>query len=152
VPALDLDKSDYTPLSVLAGLNLGLGAGLALAYLPDQTKYGPQWAQVMLINLGTAAGVLAGAMVDNIRYCLGGSGGSCEIDSGEAKYTARYALAGGAIGLVTSWLLTQRWGVSDEPSPGPPPVSLITFPTVLPSAGADGSTRPAFGLTSAGRF
>ena len=37
------DRATRRPL-ILAGLNLGLGAGLALAYLPDQKAYGPDLA------------------------------------------------------------------------------------------------------------
>ncbi len=55
---------------VFGGLNLGLAAGLALAYLPDQSVYGPSWQHVMLVDLATAAGAIGGAIVDVLGRCI----------------------------------------------------------------------------------
>ena len=153
VPALDLRSSEYSPAFVLGGLNLGLAAGLALAYLPDQREYGPRWQQVMLINLGTGAGVIGGAMVDIIRQCVGDRGTKeCNINTGDRQPTAQYALIGGALGLAASWVLTSALDTSDDPPPERPAFSLVTVPSVLPVRGVDGRTRAGFGLTSLGRF
>ena len=69
VPAFDLQTRHSAPV-ILAGLNLGLGAGLALAYLPDQRVYGPTWRRVMLIDLATAAGGIGGALFKIVGQCL----------------------------------------------------------------------------------
>ena len=52
---------DLTP-GALIGLNVGLALGLMAAYLPDQTKYGPTWKRVLLIDLAVGAGMVAGGV------------------------------------------------------------------------------------------
>jgi len=52
--------ADRIGWGLLAGMNVGLVTGLALAYLPDQRLYGPSWQRVILIDLtAVAVGSLA---------------------------------------------------------------------------------------------
>jgi hypothetical protein len=52
----------HLSLPALIGLNVGLGAGLLGAYLPDQSRYGPSWKRIGLIDLAVIAGLLAGGV------------------------------------------------------------------------------------------
>ena len=139
------------PLFVLGGLNLGLGAGLALAYLPDQRARGPTWRRVVLIDLAAAAGAFAGAVTTQVT-CLtkpGGSSDTCSLTSDKGQ-TARFALVGGVVGLAAGWFLTRNLD-----HPGEPPVdrgaSLLPLPSAISVQGRDGPTVIP-GLAAQGRF
>jgi len=53
-PALKILPAEYSILDLslpaLIGLNVGLGAGLLGAYLPDQTRYGPSWKRIVSVK------------------------------------------------------------------------------------------------------
>src|SRR5262249_1040984 len=82
---------------ILAGLNVGLVAGLAFS---GETEY--SWSHVAMINLGTAASTAI----------FLGIGASSETEGGDQTRRWRFALGGMAVGLVASGLLTRNW---DEP-------------------------------------
>lgn len=138
-------------LTILGGLNAGLLSGLLLAYLPDQGELGPRWQQVVLVDLGILAGAFAGALVATVPKCTGRA--RCEFES--TPITARYALLGGAIGLISGWVLTHDWDAA-------PPVRRaarataglevgLPMPALLPGlVTGDGQGVP--GLLAGGRF
>jgi hypothetical protein len=146
-------KSNYKkrnqPLYILGGLNLGLGAGLALAYLPDQRARGPSWKRVALIDLATAAGAFGGAVATTLNKCLArGTDEDCAFASDQR--TARFALAGGALGLAAGWVLTRNLD-RNATSPDHHDVSLLPLPSAIPVQGRAGVTGVP-GLTAQGRF
>jgi hypothetical protein len=154
VPALGFDSGDRDVRTrrmswgVFGGLNAGLAAGLAMAYLPDQTEYGPTWQRVGLIDLAAAAGGFTGAL---LQICMTDRNSFCNAtDLNES--TARFALAGSAIGMGLGWLLTmnydQRGGAASERTqPLPVPV-----PAALPVQAPGGQTSLVPGMMSQGRF
>jgi hypothetical protein len=143
-------KKRYQPLFVLGGLNLGLGAGLALAYLPDQRARGPSWKRVALIDLATAAGAFAGAVATTVNKCLAPDNNDpCQFASNQR--TARFALAGGAFGLAAGLVLTRNLDPAAASPVDHHEVSLLPLPSAIPVQGRDGpSVIP--GLTAQGRF
>jgi Tfp pilus assembly protein PilF len=151
------DTSRYAPAFVLGGLNLGLGAGLALAYLPDQRARGPTWKRVVLIDLAAAAGAFAGAVgtqvacltTDDPKTGKPRTAESCSITSDEGQ-AARFALIGGAAGLVAGWFLTRN--LDREPDAAEHhALNLLPLPSAIPVQGRDGPTVVP-GLTAQGRF
>ena len=176
VPALELTKREHRSVALLGGLNVGLGVGLAMAYLPDQSKYGPSWQRVMLVDLAIGAGTLAGALIKIVSRCLEDTAAVCsftaekgvplppgktqaEVDEQRARdkrLTARFALAGGALGLVAGWLLTENADRDRAPLPleNNPHASLfkLPLPTLLPVTSSDGATAFVPGLATQGRF
>jgi hypothetical protein len=160
VPALDFEAAtNHKPLVLLAGLNLGLGAGLALSYLPDQSAYGPTWQRAMLIDLAIGAGTVAGTLLKVVGTCLQEGpveGKRCSFGTDEARerrLTARFALAGGAVGLVAGWILTRQFDrYNSPPLEREPAVAVVPMPTVLPVTSSDGSMRMVPGLAAQGRF
>jgi hypothetical protein len=153
VPAFDLKKR-HSAAVILAGLNLGLGAGLGLAYLPDQGRYGPTWRRVMLIDLATAAGGIGGALVKIVGQCLQteGSNKPCQFETGNGQPTAQFALVGAGLGLAAGWLLTRRYDTGQSLPSERAPLALLPVPTVLPVPAADGRLRPLPGLAAQGTF
>jgi hypothetical protein len=136
---------------ILGGLNVGLGVGLALAYLPDQRSYGPTWKHVALVDLAAAGGAFAGAVATTVNKCLTPlhSGPDCHFDSD--RQTARFALAGGVLGLATGLFLTRN---IDRESSAPSErrdLSLLPLPSALAVQGAAGVTVVP-GLAAQGRF
>lgn len=129
-------------LPVLLGLNVGLGAGLVGAYLPDQSRYGPSWQRVVLVDLAAGAGALAAGI------------GACVLDSeclNEKKAqadararTAAFALAGGGVGALVGIFLTRKMDRSAQATPTAPSLSLLPLPT------ASGQMVPT--LTLSGQF
>jgi hypothetical protein len=129
----------------LIGLNVGLVAGLLGAYLPDQSKYGPSWRRILLIDLAAAAGAVAGG----VGGCVADVGGCLTASPPDDEARGRAALAaigGSVIGLVGGILLTRHF--DDDPNAIPPPadkpkVSMST--TLLPLRAPDGSYSPGIG-------
>ena len=134
---------------MLAGMNMGLAAGLALAYLPDQRNYGPSWQRVMLIDLAALAGGFTGALV---QMCVSGqSNGFCG-DAAIGPKMARYALGGSVIGLATGWLLTWNYDKHNDNLAQGQPAHGVPLPGVLPVQTTDGRWALVPGLVSQGQF
>jgi hypothetical protein len=97
---------DLAP-GALIGLNVGLVAGLLGAYLPDQSKYGPTWRRVLLMDLAAGAGALAagvGACVALSNSCLR----AAQPDDDARAIAATAALVGGGLGLLGGYVLTHN--------------------------------------------
>lgn len=129
-------------LPVLLGLNVGLGAGLIGAYLPDQSRYGPSWQRVVFVDLAAGAGALAAG----IGACVLDS--ACldkpQAESAARARTAAFALAGGGLGAVVGLFLTRKMDRSVQPVRPAPSLSLLPLPT------ASGQMVPT--LTLSGQF
>jgi PEGA domain. len=141
---------DRVGWGLLAGMNVGLVTGLALAYLPDQRNYGPSWQRVMLIDLAAVAGGFTGALV---QMCVSGRTGKGFCGNTEiGPKTARYALAGSAVGLATGLVLTWRYDKrSDNVAQGHSSRG-VPLPSALPVQTPDGRWALVPGLVSQGRF
>jgi hypothetical protein len=131
---------------MLAGMNIGLAAGLVLAYLPDQRNYGPSWQRVMLIDLAAVAGGFTGALV---QMCT--KSGFCG-DAAIGPKMARYALGGSVIGLATGWLLTWNYDTHGENLTQGQPARGVPLPGALPVQTTDGRWALVPGLVSQGQF
>ncbi|HVZ71768.1 MAG TPA: tetratricopeptide repeat protein [Polyangia bacterium] len=117
---------DLAP-GALIGLNVGLAAGLLGAYVPDQSKYGPTWRRVLIVDLAVGTGMLAGGItgcVANTDHCLLG-----EPDNQARAIVGASALAGGAIGLVSGLVLTRHF--DDDTSAPSGPSSITVAPLTL---------------------
>ncbi|MES1171975.1 MAG: hypothetical protein ABUL77_01955 [Bacteroidota bacterium] len=140
-----LDSGIDPSIPALIGLNVGLAAGLLGAYLPDQSRYGPTWKRIALIDLAAGAGALAagiGACVNDNRGCLTSS-----PDSSARARTAGIALLGGAVGVVAGILLTRNIDRDLPATTGSaPPPSL----TLLPVPDGRGGVTPT--LSAVGFF
>jgi hypothetical protein len=161
VPALSLDD-DKRPITVLGGLNLGLAAGLALAYLPDQQEYGPTWPHVMLVDIAAVTGAVAGALFNTVGVCLAHAKDdnptqmdACSFrnkDPDVNRRTAQLALVGGGVGLVAGWLLTRNYDKGHSAPSERSDVKVIPMPTILPVQGRDGRMQALPGMAAQGRF
>jgi hypothetical protein len=143
-------RADRVGWSLLAGMNVGLVTGLALAYLPDQRLYGPSWQRVISIDLAAVAGGFIGALM---QMCISGqtSTGFC----GHAQIgpkMARYALAGSAVGLAAGFFLTWRYDKYDNNLAQAQPARGVPLPGVLPVQSTDGRWALVPGLVSQGQF
>jgi hypothetical protein len=143
--------ANHQALWILGGLNAGLGMGLALAYLPDQRYYGPTWKHVALVDLAAAGGAFAGAVATTINKCLThpNADQSCHFDSD--RQTARFALAGGVLGLATGLFLTRNIDRESNAPSERRDLSLLPLPSALPVQGRAGVTVVP-GLAAQGRF
>ncbi len=152
VPAFNLDEARHTPISVLVGMNAGLAAGLAIAYLPDQHLYGPSWQRVALVDLAGAAGLVAGALTVTVGACIRANI-RCERFPSDSP-TAKGALVGGGIGLLAGWFITRNYDrrsatASPRRTDGP---AALPVPTALPVQARDGRLGLVPGLAAQGRF
>ena len=123
-------------LPALIGLNVGLGAGLLGAYLPDQSTYGPSWTRVLLIDLATVAGTVGGGIAGCIAVdnCLSG------YPSDMARATsALAALGGGVAGFLTGVLVTRH---TDDEARDPPSGAPTSTMTILPVPQPQGGVVP----------
>jgi hypothetical protein len=137
---------------IFGGLNVGLGVGLALAYLPDQKVYGPSWQHVTLVDLATAAGAIGGAIVDILGRCIPNND-ACRFETTnprERRRIARSALIGGGVGLVAGWLLTTNYDKGKSAPLERSTVSWLSMPTLLTTG--DAGSSPVPGLAAVGSF
>jgi hypothetical protein len=146
-PTIHKDRVGW---GLLAGINAGLVAGLALAYLPDQRNYGPSWQRVMLIDLAAVAGGFTGALV---QMCVSGRTGKGFCGNTEiGPKTARYALAGSAVGLAAGLVLTWRYDKHNDNVAQGHPSRGVPLPSALPVQTPDGRWALVPGLVSQGQF
>jgi hypothetical protein len=136
---------------MLAGLNVGLGAGLAMAYLPDQSVYGPSWQRVIMIDLAVLAGAI---FATTIELCSRNSDVGCanNTDATLNSRTARFSLVGAGLGLVAGWMLTMNYDRLRDTRPELPPLSFIPLPGAVPVESMTGTAELLPGLLSQGRF
>jgi hypothetical protein len=135
---------------MLAGLNVGLAAGLAMAYLPDQSVYGPSWQRVIMIDLAGFAGAV---FATTIELCSRTTTDHCADTSATLNSrTARFSLVGAGLGLVAGWLLTMNYDHVREARPELPPLSFIPLPGAVPVESMTGTAELLPGLLSQGRF
>jgi hypothetical protein len=134
---------DLAP-GALIGLNIGLTAGLLAAYLPDQSRSGPTAQRVLLVDLATAAGAVAGGTFGCVAApaCL--NSGSSSHDSDMARATAAWAALGGAaVGAIGGVLLTRHFD-DDRADATPSELSTVPVATVAPVRDAAGNMAPGF--------
>lgn len=145
VPAFGISQNHGEPFALL-GLNLGLAAGIAAVYWPNQSDAGPSWQRVVLIDLTVAAGVFAGAVVGTIPNCT--SRPACKFE--DTPTTTKLALAGGILGFVGGWLLTE--GMDERARARQTAANWLPTVSAMPTQNADGSWRVTPGLAAQGRF
>ena len=140
----DTSILDLMP-GALIGLNVGLAAGLLGAYLPDQSHYGPSWKRILLIDLGAAAGAVAGGVggcVADVNGCLV----KTPVEPQARRDAALAAIGGAIVGLVGGVILTRHTDDDPNTSPAPadkPKATLTT--TMIPLRAPDGSYSPGIG-------
>ncbi len=133
---------------MLAGLNTGLVAGLATAYLPDQRNYGPTWQRVIMVDLAGLAGAVLSSAVE---VCLRTR--NCANKAGDLNTrTARFALVGAGLGLFTGWLLTMNYDQANQSRPTRPALSFLPMPGAVPVQSMTGTAELLPGLLSQGQF
>lgn len=141
----------YGPLGVLGGLNLGLAAGLAIAYVPDPRTHGPSWRRVVLVDLAVAAGAITGALFNTVENCLSRPDDKgCRFAS--TRPTARVALAGAVVGLAAGWILTWNFDKDDSAPPARAPTAFVPLPAAVPVQDQAGRYQLLPGLATQGRF
>lgn len=137
----------------LVGLNVGLGAGLAMAYLPDQRVYGPSWQRVMMVDLAGLAGAVIATAVElctrpGVNYCATPESNS----TGSLERTSRFGLVGAGLGLAAGWLLTMKYDSPSQRQQDPGLLSFLPLPGAMPVESPDGTAALLPGLTAHGRF
>jgi hypothetical protein len=142
-------RTDRVGWAMLAGINVGLLAGLGLAYLPDQRVYGPSWQRIMLIDLATVAGGFVGALVQVCSSNNGQKGCGGLVVGPEL---ARYAMAGSLVGLAVGWGLTLRYDKHSGNPADRKPSGTIPLPGPMPVQTSDGRWEMVPGLVSQGTF
>jgi len=125
-------------LPALIGLNAGLGAGLLGAYLQDQSRYGPSWERIGLIDLAAGAGALAGG----IAACVADSACVTGVNSSRTAraHAATLSLLSGGVGLVAGIIFTRnvdKTAPSLAPNAAPPPSVAL-----LPASDGRGGIMP----------
>jgi hypothetical protein len=144
---------------MLAGLNVGLGAGLAMAYLPDQTVYGPSWQRVLMVDLAGVAGAIFATTVEictkpGTSYCADANNDPSKATKLDDR-TARFALVGAGLGLAAGWLLTMNYdhnSHNQDRRPASPLLSHLPLPGVVPVQSPYGTAELLPGLISQGQF
>ena len=139
---------------MLAGLNVGLGAGLAMAYLPDQRNYGPSWQRVIMVDLAGIAGAVFASAIEVCSRTSQGESIHCadQNDANATRRTARFALIGAGLGVFTGWLLTMNFDRESPQRPELPMLSFIPLPGAVPVESTAGTFELLPGLMSQGRF
>ena len=142
---------------MLAGLNVGLAAGLAMAYLPDQNVYGPSWQRVVMIDLAGFAGAVFATTIElcSRTSTLGGENSRVHCADASATLnsrTARFSLVGAGLGLLAGWMLTMNYDRPRDTRPELPPLSFIPLPGAVPVESMTGTPELLPGLLSQGRF
>jgi hypothetical protein len=147
-------RTDRVGWGMLAGMNVGLATGLALAYLPDQRSYGPSWQRVMLIDLAAVGGGVTGAL---LQMCVSGRNskgfcGNAEIGPQMARYTLAGSAVGLAIGLFLTWNYDKHDDKHDSKFAQARPAGSLPLPGALPVQTTDGRWALVPGLVSQGQF
>jgi hypothetical protein len=138
---------------MLAGLNVGLAAGLAMAYLPDQSVYGPSWQRVMMVDMAGLFGVVFATTIEVCSRIDNGVHVHCADSSTTLNSrTARFSLVGAGLGLIAGWLLTMNFDHERAARSDRPLFSFIPLPGAVPVESTMGTPELLPGLLSQGRF
>lgn len=142
---------------MLAGLNVGLGAGLAMAYLPDQRVYGPTWQRVIMVDLAGMTGAVFATVAELCTRTTIAKGENVRIHCADSSFaldgrSARFALAGAGLGLVAGWLLTINYDKANETLPDRRLLTFMPMPGIVPVESMTGTSELLPGLMSQGRF
>ena len=161
VPALDWspagDDPDYRnrrrqrlAWGMLAGLNVGLGVGLAMAYLPDQRVYGPSWQRTIMVDL---AGVAGAVFATTVELCSRRAEKCATNQNAQLNSrTAQFALVGAGAGLIAGWLLTMNFDRASDSQSDRRPLSFMPMPGLVPVQSVTGAPELLPGLLSHGSF
>lgn len=138
----ELDVATNSSIPSLIGLNVGLGVGLLGAYLPDQSRYGPTWKRIGLIDLAAVAGLFAGGIAGCVSTddCVGAI--TADSSTSRARSSAG-ALLGGTIGVLAGVLLTRD--VDRDLPPGSAGLTPPPTVTLFPVRDVSGASTPAVG-------
>jgi hypothetical protein len=138
---------------MLAGVNVGLAAGLAMAYLPDQSVYGPSWQRVMMVDMAGLFGVVFATTIEVCSRIDNGVHVHCADSSTTLNSrTARFALVGAGLGIIAGWLLTMNFDHERAARSDRPLFSFIPLPGAVPVESTMGTPELLPGLLSQGRF
>jgi hypothetical protein len=138
---------------MLAGLNTGLAAGLAMAYLPDQSQYGPSWQRVLMVDMTVLAGAIFASAIEVCTRTDQGARVYCaNTDTRMDRRTARFALIGAGLGLASGWLLTMNFDHDTRTRSDLPPLSYLPLPGAVPVQSVTGTAELLPGLLAQGRF
>lgn len=140
---------------IFAGLNVGLATGLAMAYLPDQSKYGPSWQRVLMVDMAVLAGAIFASAIELCSRTAPDGGRVYCANNQDARLdrrTARFGLVGAGVGLLAGWLLTMNYDRESQTRSDLPPLSFLPLPGAVPVQSTLGSAELLPGLLSQGRF
>jgi hypothetical protein len=128
-----------------------------MAYLPDQSVYGPSWQRVLIVDMAGLAGALFATTIEICSRTTTVGSETVHVHCADSNTTlnsrtARFSLVGAGLGLFAGWLLTMNYDHVRETRPERPLFSFIPLPGAVPVESLMGTPELLPGLLSSGRF
>ena len=143
---------------MFSGLNVGVATGLLMAYLPDQTQYGPSWQRVVLIDLAAVTGAFFAGVTELCARPVDKASSTpqfCADTTSKLSIngnTARFALVGAGLGLAAGYLLTKNYDRENRTIGAEGRLSFLPMPQVIPVESGTGVPTLVPGIAASGRF